>query len=151
VFTGRGDQRYEAALTAIAARSHQRVAVRLGFSDRNARRIMAGCDIFLVPSLYEPCGLTQMTAQRYGALPVARRVGGLADTIEDQETGFLFDAYSPAALADAVGTAVDTYRTPSRWAWLVEHAIERDFSWAPSASEYADVYRRVLAGSPAGR
>jgi len=151
VFTGRGDQRYEAALSAIAARSHQRVAVRLGFSDRNARRIMAGCDIFLVPSLYEPCGLTQMTAQRYGALPVARRVGGLADTIEDRETGFLFDAYSPTALAEAVGAAVDTYKTPSRWAWLVEHAIERDFSWTPSAAEYADVYRRVLAASPVGR
>ena len=151
VFTGRGDSRYEAALSAIAARSHQRVAVRLGFSDRNARRIMAGADLFLVPSLYEPCGLTQMTSQRYGALPVARRVGGLADTIADGQTGFLFDAYSPAALADAVGQALDTYRTPSQWAWLVEHAIEQDFSWGPSALEYAAVYRRVLAAAPAGR
>jgi len=151
VFTGRGDSRYEAALNAIAARSHQRVAVRLGFSDRNARRIMAGADIFLVPSLYEPCGLTQMTSQRYGALPVARRVGGLADTIDDGETGFLFDAYSPSALAEAVGRALDTYRTPPRWAWLVEHAIEQDFSWGPSALEYASVYRTVLAAAPAAR
>jgi len=151
VFTGRGEARYEAALTAIASHSHQRVAVRLGFSDRMARRIMAGVDIFLVPSLYEPCGLTQMSAQRYGALPVGRRVGGLADTIEDGQTGFLFDDYAPAALADAVRTAVDTYRTPARWAWLVEHAIERDFSWTRPAAEYAAVYRRVQAAAAAGR
>ncbi len=151
VFTGRGDARYEAALTAIAARSHQRVGVRLGFSDRMARRIMSGVDIFLVPSLYEPCGLTQMSAQRYGTLPVARRVGGLADTIEDGQTGFLFDSYTPAALAEAVEMAVETYATPARWAWLVEHAIERDFGWTRPAAEYAAVYRRVLAASPAAR
>jgi len=103
-----------------------------------------------VPSLYEPCGLTQMTAQRYGTLPVARRVGGLADTIEHGETGFLFDAYTPAALAEAVGVAVETYETP-RWAWLVEHAIERDFSWEQPAADYAGVYQRVLAAAAAGR
>jgi starch synthase len=151
VFAGRGEARYESALAAVAARSHQRVGLRLGWSDRVARRIMAGTDIFLVPSLYEPCGLTQMTAQRYGTIPVARRVGGLADTIDDGATGFLFDGYTPAALADAVEVAIGTYRTPARWAWIVEHAIERDFSWERSATEYATVYRRVLAASPAGR
>jgi len=151
VFTGRGEPKYEAALLAIAAHSHQRVGVRLGFSDRMARRIMAGADIFLVPSLYEPCGLTQMSSQRYGTLPVARRVGGLADTIEDGETGFLFDEYTPAALSEAVGEAVDTYETPARWAWLVEHAIERDFSWEQSAAEFAAIYRRVLAAAVAGQ
>ncbi len=149
VFTGRGEPRYESALTAIAAGSHQRVAVRLGFTDRMAHKIMAGADIFLVPSLYEPCGLTQMAAQRYGALPVARRVGGLADTVEDGTTGFLFDGYSPAELADAADLAVETYRTPARWAWLVEHAVERDFSWERSAAEYSAVYRRVLAAQVA--
>jgi len=82
---------------------------------------------------------------------VARRVGGLADTIEDGQTGFLFDAYTPAALAEAVALAVETYETPARWAWLVEHAIERDFSWEQSAAEYADAYRRILAASPSGR
>jgi starch synthase len=116
-----------------------------------ACRIMSGSDMFLVPSLYEPCGLTQMSSQRYGTLPVARRVGGLADTIEDGQTGFLFDAYTPAALADAVRQAVETYESPSRWAWLVEHAIERDFSWEQSAAEFSTVYRRVLATAPAGR
>jgi starch synthase len=151
VFAGRGDPRYERALTAIASASHQRVGVRLGFTDRMARRIMAGADIFLVPSLYEPCGLTQMTAQRYGSIPVARRVGGLADTIEDGATGFLFDAYSPPALAEAVDLALETYATPARWAWLVEHAVERDFSWQRSAAEYAAVYRRALSASPVGR
>ncbi len=151
VFTGRGDARYERALTAIAAASHQRVAVRLGFTDRMARRIMSGADIFLVPSQYEPCGLTQMTAQRYGTIPVARRVGGLADTVADGETGFLFDAYAPGALAAAVEEAVDTYRTPALWAWMVEHAVERDFGWDRSAAAYAAVYRRVLAAAPVAR
>jgi starch synthase len=147
VFTGRGDARYEAALIAAAARSHQRVSVRLGFSDRMARRIMSGADIFLVPSLYEPCGLTQMSAQRYGSLPVGRRVGGLADSIEDGQTGFLFDAYTPRALADVVQLALDTYASPARWAWLVEHAIERDFGWTGPAMAYAAAYRRVLAAA----
>jgi starch synthase len=151
VFTGRGEARYERALTAVAAHSHQRVGVRLGFTDRMARRIMAGADIFLVPSLYEPCGLTQMTSQRYGTIPVARRVGGLADTIEDGETGFLFDEYTPAALRETVELALDVYATPARWAWLVEHAVERNFSWERSAAAYAEIYRRVLATAVAGR
>jgi starch synthase len=148
VIAGRGEARYETALVDIAAGSHQRVGMRLGWSDRRARRIMAGADIFLVPSLYEPCGLTQMTSQRYGTLPVARRVGGLADTIEDGVTGFLFDEYSPAVFRRTLDLAVETYRT-AHWAWLVEHAIERDFGWERSASEYATVYRHALASAPA--
>jgi starch synthase len=151
VFTGRGDPRYERALTAIASSSHQRVGVKLGFTDRMARRIMSGADIFLVPSLFEPCGLTQMTAQRYGTIPVVRRVGGLADTVLHGETGFLFDPYERRALAEAVEEALDIYATPARWAWLVEHAVERDFSWARSAAAYASVYRRVLAEAPVER
>jgi starch synthase len=151
VFTGRGEARYERALSAVAAHSHQRVGVRLGFTDRMARRIMAGADLFLVPSLYEPCGLTQMTSQRYGTIPVARRVGGLADTIEDGETGFLFDEYTPRALRETVEQALDVYATPARWAWLVERAVERDFSWQRSAAEYAAIYRRVLAAAATGR
>jgi starch synthase len=151
VFAGRGEGRYETALVEIAAGSHQRVGMRLGWSDRVARRIMAGADIFLVPSLYEPCGLTQMTSQRYGTIPVARRVGGLADTIEDGVTGFLFDEYTPAAFRATLEQALETYRAPGRWAWLVEHAIERDFSWDRSAAEYAVVYRHALASAPAER
>jgi len=151
VFTGRGEPRFERALTAIAHASHQRVGVKLGFTDRMARRIMSGADIFLVPSQFEPCGLTQMTAQIYGTIPVARRVGGLADTVADGETGFLFDAYAPEALAAAVQEAVDTYHTPARWAWMVEHAVERDFSWERSAAAYAAAYRRVLAAAAVAR
>jgi starch synthase len=151
VFGGRGEARYERALTDVAAHSHQRVGVRLGWTDRMARRIMAGADIFLVPSLYEPCGLTQMTSQRYGTVPVARRVGGLADTIEDGETGFLFDEYTPTALHAAVDLALDVYASPARWAWLVERAVEHDFSWERPAAEYAAIYRRVLAAAATAR
>ena len=82
---------------------------------------MAGADIFLMPSLYEPCGLTQMRAQRYGALPVVRRVGGLADTVEDGVTGFLFDAYIPDAFQDAAFRALECYAGPRALDAMMRH------------------------------
>ena len=109
---------------------------------------MAGSDFFLVPSLYEPCGLTQMESQRMGTVPVVRRVGGLADTVEDGVTGFQFDAYTPAALVDVVRRAIAVYRDPVRWEAMVREAMVRDFSWGPSAEAYAAVYRRALAAAP---
>jgi starch synthase len=146
IFSGRGEARLEAALTDFAAHSHQRVGVKLHFSERLAHRLMAGSDFFLVPSLYEPCGLTQMECQRMGTIPIARRVGGLADTIQDGVTGFLFDAFEPQALADAVRRAIGVYRDPVRWEAMVREAMVQDFSWGPSAAAYAALYRRVLAG-----
>jgi starch synthase len=87
-----------------------------------------------------------MRAQRYGTLPVARRVGGLADTIEDQVTGFLFDEYSTEALEQAVWRAVDLYRSgPEGWNWHVLEAMDRDFGWESSAAKYLDVYRKAHA------
>ena len=96
MFLGHGEERYEAALTELAERAPSRIAVKLDFTDEFEHLLLAGADMCLMPSLYEPCGLTQMRAQRYGTIPVARRVGGLADTIEDGVTGFLFDDYTPA-------------------------------------------------------
>jgi starch synthase len=102
--------------------------------------------MLLLPSLYEPSGLTQMRAQRYGALPIARRVGGLADTIEDQVTGFLFDEYTSADLRIALRRATDLYRSePDAWALNVAEAMGRDFGWETSAQRYLDLYRRALA------
>ncbi|MGH7578828.1 MAG: glycogen synthase, partial [Gemmatimonadales bacterium] len=94
VFLGSGDPRYENALVDLARSAPNRIGVQLDFTDRLEHRLMAGADIFLMPSLYEPCGLTQMRAQRYGAPPIVRRVGGLADTVEDGVTGFAFDGYA---------------------------------------------------------
>jgi starch synthase len=149
IFAGRGEARFESALTDLAAHSHQRVGVKLQFNERLAHRLVAGSDLFLVPSLYEPCGLTQMEAQRMGTLPIARRVGGLADTIEDGLTGFLFDAFTPQALANAVRRAMAVYRQPARWEAMVRDAMVRDFSWASAAAAYSALYRRVLAAATA--
>ena len=97
-----------------------------------------------MPSLYEPCGLTQMRAQHYGAIPVARRVGGLSDSISDGETGFLFDEYEPAALARAIRRAVTAYAEKPAWRRLVREAMSRQFGWDHSGQQYLALYRRAL-------
>ncbi|WP_419166195.1 glycogen synthase [Candidatus Palauibacter sp.] len=146
IFLGAGEDRYETALRDIATRHPDRVALDTDFSEPKEHRLLAGADLLLMPSLYEPCGLTQMRAQRYGALPVARRVGGLADTIEDQVTGFLFDGYTSEDLEVALGRATALYGgSPEAWAEHMVEAMSRDFGWASSAQRYLDVYRRALA------
>jgi starch synthase len=110
---------------------------------------MAGADIFLMPSLYEPCGLTQMRSQRYGAPPIVRNVGGLRDTVEDGMTGFTFDAYTPEAFAEAAFRALDSFLDPARWQAMVRRGMAHDFSWERSVATYLDVYRRALARSAA--
>jgi starch synthase len=144
VVLGGGGPGYETALVDLATRNPGRVGVQLDFTDRLEHRLMAGADLFLMPSLYEPCGLTQMRAQRYGALPVARRVGGLADTITDEKTGFLFDHYTSEAFESAAFRALARFADPVRWGRMMRHAMARDFSWEQSAGEYLSVYRKAL-------
>ncbi|MDB4880559.1 MAG: glgA [Gemmatimonadetes bacterium] len=144
VFLGHGEERYEAMLTELAERAPSRIAVRLDFTDEFEHLLLAGADMCLMPSQYEPCGLTQMRAQRYGTIPVARRVGGLADTIEDGVTGFLFDDYTPADFMRCAMRAVDQYRETEAWEEMMREAMARDFSWEKSAARYLTVYRRVL-------
>jgi starch synthase len=150
VFLGHGDERYEDMLTELAERAPSRIAVKLDFTDEFEHLLLAGADMCLMPSLYEPCGLTQMRAQRYGTIPVARRTGGLADTIEDGVTGFLFDDYTPADFMRAAMRAVDQYRDTEAWEEMMREAMARDFGWERSAARYLTVYRRVL-GLPAVR
>lgn len=145
VFLGCGESRYERALTELAAASPDRIGVQLAFTDDREHKLMAGADILLMPSLYEPCGLTQMRAQLYGTLPVARRVGGLADTIEDGVTGFLFDNYSPDALQRTAGRATDLYRQSDAWQRMMRQAMLRGFGWPRSGERYARTYRQALA------
>ncbi|HLQ23112.1 MAG TPA: glycosyltransferase, partial [Gemmatimonadales bacterium] len=148
VFLGSGDPGYEEALAGLARGAPGKIGVQLAFRDSLEHRLMAGVDLFLMPSLYEPCGLTQMRAQRYGSLPVARRVGGLADTIEDGVTGFLFDAYESSALEVAAFRALAAYARPAERTRMMQEAMARDFSWERSVSAYVDVYRRVVALGP---
>ncbi len=148
VFLGSGERRYEQALVQLARAAPDRIGVQLDFTDKLEHRLMAGTDMFLMPSLYEPCGLTQMRAQRYGSLPIARRVGGLADTIDDGVTGFLFDAYDPAALEKAAFRALGQFLRPPLWTDMMREAMARDFSWERSVAAYTEVYRRVVATAP---
>lgn len=145
VFLGAGERRYEDALRGLAARAPERIGVQLNFTDRFEHRLLAGADVCLMPSMYEPCGLTQMRAQRYGALPLARRVGGLADTIEDGVTGFLFDAYTSDDFLAATVRAVQAYRDQETWTTMQRAAMARDFGWENAERRYLDVYRFALA------
>ena len=150
VFLGSGEHRYETALVDLALSAPDRVGVQLDFTDRLEHRLMAGADMFLMPSLYEPCGLTQMRAQRYAALPIARRVGGLADTIEDEATGFLFDAYTPEAFEDAAFRALARFADAPRWQALMRGAMVRDFSWERTTDRYLSVYQHAVALAETG-
>jgi len=149
VFLGSGERRYERALAALALAHPERIAVEFNFTDRLEHRLLAGADALLMPSLYEPCGLTQMRAQRYGTIPVARRVGGLADSIADDVTGFLFDDYTPEGLMGAVRRAIDRYHQPAAWEALIRAAMGLPFGWGESAKRYLDLYRRAIASRPA--
>jgi starch synthase len=145
VFLGSGERRYERALAALALAAPDRIAVEFNFTDRLEHRLLAGADALLMPSLYEPCGLTQMRAQRYGTIPLARRVGGLADSIADGVTGMLFDEYTPEGLMETVTQAIGRYREAAAWRALVRRAMSQRFGWDASAERYLDVYRRALA------
>ncbi len=151
VFLGEGEERYRRALGGFAASWPTRVAGIFEFTEKREHEILAAADFLLMPSMYEPCGLTQMRSQRYGALPVARRVGGLSDTIEDRVTGFLFDEYEPWALEEAVRYAIEMYRDRAVWREHVRRAMLQDFSWHRSAERYAEVYRRARARREASR
>jgi len=144
-FLGQGEKKYVDILTEIALRAPGRIGVQTNFTGTQEHRLMAGADVIIMPSQYEPCGLTQMRAQRYGSLPVARRVGGLADTIEDGVTGFLFDGFSTSEFLAACIRAIDHYQHPDTWNEMQREAMSRDFGWDRSEHKYRDLYRRVLA------
>ncbi|HET9982768.1 MAG TPA: glycogen synthase [Longimicrobiales bacterium] len=144
---GSGDAGYEWTLGSMAGAAPHRVAVRFGFDDGLARRLYAGGDFFLMPSRYEPCGLGQMIAQRYGTPPVVRHTGGLVDTVVDGVTGFAFHDASPAGLLSAVDRARRAWHDGSVEA-IRRRCMELDWSWERSAAEYEEVY--ACARAPAG-
>lgn len=141
IFLGTGEPRYHERLTALASEVPGSVAVEFGFTEILEHRLIAGADLVLMPSLYEPCGLTQMHAQRYGVPVVGRRVGGISDTVSEGETGFLFDAYEAAAFDEAVDRAVARFADRPAWQAMVRRAMTRDFGWDRSVRKYADIYR----------
>lgn len=148
---GTGEARFEALLQAAHAAHPQRVGVACRFDDRLARLIYAGSSFFLMPSRWEPCGLGQMIAMRYGSLPVVHGTGGLADTVRDADqpegNGLVFTPLSPQALLGALARAKELAQCPEKLLALQRQAMAEDFSWARSASQYLDLYRRLLTAA----
>ncbi|MCH2201531.1 MAG: glycogen synthase GlgA [Fuerstiella sp.] len=153
VILGTGDLRYEDQLRRLAERFRSRVAVVIGFDDSLAHQIEAGSDVFLMPSRFEPCGLNQMYSQRYGTVPVVRRVGGLADSVTDTDeetladrsaTGFVFGEYCSVRLAETIERALTTFRQPAVWKQIVHAGMSSDWSWSRSAKRYVEVYHQAL-------
>jgi len=145
VVTGRGEPGIEEAVETLARKHPHAVAARIGFDDGEARRLFAASDFLLMPSRFEPCGLSQMYAQRSGALPIAYRTGGLVDTIEDGLSGFLFSSLTGAGLTAAVSRALDAFRSRRAFRQMRDHAMAKRFDWRRPCSRYADVYARALA------
>ena len=143
--TGQGDPAMEEALRQLALRHPSKVGVRIGFDEAEARRLFAGSDFLLMPSRFEPCGLSQMYAQRYGSLPVAYRTGGLADTIEDGANGFLFSRMTLDDLMGAVTRAFDSFASRKTMERMRRNAISRPLNWLQSARRYNGVYSAILA------
>jgi starch synthase len=142
VALGNGEARYEDLFRGLCRQFPDKVAVKLGFNDPLAHRIEAGSDIFLMPSHYEPCGLNQIYSLKYGTVPVVRATGGLDDTI-DESTGFKFTDYNGDALLKAIRDACDAWENHHAWAERMVRGMRRDFSWAPSARAYAELYERL--------
>ncbi len=154
---GTGDPAIESAFTATRAQFPGQVACRFTYDEELAHLIQAGADALIVPSRFEPCGLTQLCAMRYGTLPIVARTGGLADTVIDANvaalrakaaTGFVFSPVQSDALARAMHRALDAYAVPSLWATLVSNAMALDVGWSQPAAAYARLYRDVISRRP---
>ncbi len=141
---GLGDPETEHMLSRLARSHRDHIGLLIGFNEPMARRIVAASDFCLMPSRFEPCGLTQMQAQRYGALPIAHATGGLADTIDDGETGFLFDNLSGEGLFSACKRAFDAFANGDELAEMRQAAMARSFHWSGAAEQYEALYERLL-------
>ena len=150
VLLGSGELRYEDFFATAAARFPEKFGARTGFDEALAHRIEAGADVFLMPSLYEPCGLNQMFSLKYGTIPIVRAIGGLKDTVIDYDaepgkgTGFVFDRYEPNALLDSIDRALRVFAANRSWTALIHRAMRIDFSWDRSAQEYSHLYEQLL-------
>ena len=146
---GSGEAKYETFFADLARAFPGRVAFEAGYDELLAHWIEAASDLFLMPSRYEPCGLNQMYSQRYGTVPVVRRTGGLADSVEHYDpatgegTGVVFNDFDPPALEWALNLALDLYAQPSHWSRLLRNGMARDFSWTHQGGEYLALYRRL--------
>jgi starch synthase len=150
VVQGEGEKRYEAMWRGLAAAWPDRIGVRIGYEEELAHLIVAGTDLWLMPSVFEPCGLSQMYSQRYGTLPLVRATGGLDGTVESFDpttgagTGFKFSSPDPQALLEALRRALAVYRDQNAWRRMQAAAMRKDFSWTQAARGYVDTYGQAM-------
>ena len=149
VLQGTGEERYQYAFAELRNRHPDLVGVEIGYSEELAHKIIAGADIFLMPSRYEPCGLDQLYCLRYGTIPVVRAVGGLEETIIEynpdsgQGTGFKFSTFNPEELLAAIKRALSLFRNPSAWEGVRQQAMQQEFSWQRAAAQYQELYEKA--------
>jgi starch synthase len=147
---GSGEQKYSGFFENLAQRFPNRVSYRSGFDEPLAHLIEAGCDIFLMPSRYEPCGLNQLYSLRYGTIPVVRNTGGLADSVQHFDpstgrgTGCVFNDYDAPAVSWAVNTVLDWHADARSWLPLMQNAMSKDYSWTRQIKEYDSLYRELI-------
>ena len=151
VILGTGEQKIQDFLLAAQKKHPKRIGLKIAFDERIAHTIYAGSDLFLIPSRYEPCGLTQMYAMKYGTVPVVRATGGLDDSVQEFDVktgsgnGFKFAEAAPGPLVEAAGRALAGFKRPAEWRTLVGNAMAADFSWSRSAAEYLALYKKLAA------
>ena len=149
---GTGEEYYENLLRGLAERYPGRVLVRILYDETLAHKVKAGADMLLMPSRYEPCGLTQFHAMKYGTVPVVHGTGGLEDTVEEWNaeartgTGFKFHGFDAENFVGAVRGALAVFREKAAWTAVMRNAMGKDFSWGKSAAEYVEVYERAVRG-----
>ena len=147
VLLGAGDPKLEAMAKKLQEEMPERVRVETRYDAKLARQIYGGTDMFLMPSRYEPCGISQMISMRYGCLPLVRAVGGLHDTVTDSETGFVFVEAKVKAFNDGLRRALNLYPNRERWAEMQKAGMALDYSWPHSARKYLDLYKKLVESS----
>jgi starch synthase len=162
VFLGDGDKKYVDEVRRLVKKFPRNVAAHIGYSEELAHEFQAAADLLLIPSLFEPCGLTQLYAMKYGTLPIVHATGGLVDTVIDPtrdgsegdgtelSTGFIFEEFEEDALRKTIARATERYRHYRKWRPLIQNAMEQDFSWGNSASQYIEIYNKALGNDIEG-
>ena len=155
IIVGNGEEKYEDMFRSLTINFPDKVASYIGFNNELSHLVEAGSDIFLMPSHYEPCGLTQIYSLKYGTVPIVRKTGGLADTIQDWDemsyqgldtgNGFSFYDYSGYALLSSVKRGIDTFPYKDTWNKIQQNGMNKDFSWSKSAIKYVRLYEKLIS------